>query len=130
LTRKHAPHQWAIIQTELGTALQELGKGESGMAHLEEAVAAYREALQEIDRAHVPLKWAGIQNILGRALEKLGARETGTARLEEAVEAYREALQEFNEERAPYYRQDAQESLERVQALLSRKAQADTSSGK
>jgi hypothetical protein len=78
----------------------------------------------------MPLKWAGLQNILGRVLENLGQRESGTALLEEAVEAYREALQGFNEERAPYYRQDAQESLERVQALLSRKAQADTSSGK
>ena len=71
-----------------------LGARESGTARLEEAVAAFREALQENTRARVPLHWAMTQMNLGNALETLGERESGTARLEEAVAAYREALQE------------------------------------
>ena len=69
-----------------------LGERESGTARLEEAVAAYREALQEKTRERVPLDWAMTQNNLGTALQTLGERESGTARLEEAVAAFRAAL--------------------------------------
>jgi hypothetical protein len=61
---------------------------------LEEAVAAYRDALMEQTRARVPLAWATTQNNLGNALQALGGWESGTARLEEAVAAYRDALME------------------------------------
>ena len=68
---------------------------------LEEAVAAFREALKEWTRERVPLDWAMTQNNLGVALWRLGERESGTARLEEAVAAYREALKERTRERVP-----------------------------
>ena len=71
-----------------------LGERESGTARLEEAVAAYRAALEERTRERVPLHWAMTQNNLGNALLTLGERESGTARLEEAVAAYRAALEE------------------------------------
>ncbi len=67
-----------------------------GTANLEEAVAAYREALKEWTRERAPLQWAMTQNNLGLALETLGERESGAAKLEEAVAAYREALKEWN----------------------------------
>jgi hypothetical protein len=38
--------------------LADLGRRESGTAKLEEAVAAYREALKERTRERVPLDWA------------------------------------------------------------------------
>ncbi len=78
-----------------------LGERESGTARLEEAVAAYRAALEERTRERVPLDWAMTQNNLGNALETLGERESGTARLEEAVAAYRAALEERTRERVP-----------------------------
>jgi hypothetical protein len=59
-----------------------MGERENGTAQLEEAVAAYREALQELTRAR-PLQWAMTQMNLGSALVSLGERESGTARLEE-----------------------------------------------
>src|ERR1700736_3884492 len=68
---------------------------------LEEAAAAYREALKESRRERVPLGWAGTQNNLGLALWRLGERESGTAKLEEAVAAFREALQELTRARVP-----------------------------
>ena len=73
---------------------------QGGTAKLEEAVAAYRAALEET-RERVPLGWAMTQNNLGNALRALGERESGTARLEEAVAAYRAALQERTRERVP-----------------------------
>jgi tetratricopeptide (TPR) repeat protein len=79
-----------------------LGRRESGTARLEEAVAAYRAALEERTRERVPLDWATTQYNLGNALQELGERESGTARLEEAVLAYQAALQERTRERVPY----------------------------
>ncbi|MHA6325731.1 hypothetical protein, partial [Roseivivax sp. CAU 1753] len=93
--------QKGATQNDLGIALQTLGARESGTARLEEAVTAYRDALQEVTRDRVPLDWAGTQNNLGNALRTLGARESGTARLEEAVIAYRDALQERTRDRVP-----------------------------
>ena len=90
------------VQWQVGAlaALWRLGQRESGTARLEEAVQAYRAALEERTRERVPLAWAATQSNLGVALETLG-RESGTARLEEAVAAYRAALQEYTRERVP-----------------------------
>ncbi len=99
--RERVPLGWAATQDSLGVALARLGERESGTAKLEEAVAAYREALKERTRERVPLAWAGTQNNLGIALAGLGDHESGTAKLEEAVAAYREALKEWARERVP-----------------------------
>jgi tetratricopeptide (TPR) repeat protein len=88
------PLAWAATQNNLGLALSRLGARESGTAKLDEAVAAYREALGERTRERVPLDWAATQNNLGNALVSLG-------KLEEAVAAYREALMEQTRERVP-----------------------------
>jgi tetratricopeptide (TPR) repeat protein len=82
------PLQWAATQNNLGNALMRLGERESGTARLEEAVAAYRAALEEWTSDRVPFDWAMAQNNLGIALRMLGERESGTARLEEAVAAW------------------------------------------
>ena len=74
------PLDWAATQTNLGTALLALGRRENGTDRLEQAVAAYRAALEEYARDRVPLDWALIQNNLGGALAALGERESGTAR--------------------------------------------------
>jgi hypothetical protein len=47
-----------MTQVKLGHALAMLGSRESGTPRLEEAVAAYGEALKERTREHVPLEWA------------------------------------------------------------------------
>jgi hypothetical protein len=65
----------------LGNTLLKLGQREAGTARLNEAVAAYREALKAQTRERVPLEWAKTQMNLGNALSALGEREVGTARL-------------------------------------------------
>ena len=57
--------------TPNGLALWRLGERESGTGRLEEAVTAYRAALEEQTRERVPLDWAMTQNNLGNALERL-----------------------------------------------------------
>src|SRR5262245_44325126 len=101
--RERVPLDWARAQANLGKSLQTLGKHEKGTEKLEEAIAAYREALKEWTRERVPLDWAIMQDNLGSALRDLGERESGTARLEEAVTAHREALKEHIRERVPLY---------------------------
>ena len=91
----------ALLHMALGTALVTLGERESGTARLEQAVAAFTEALKERIRARVPLDWADTQNNLGAALAALGERESGTARLEQAVAAFTEALKERTRARVP-----------------------------
>ena len=59
----------------LGATLATLGERESGTARLEEAVAAYRAALEEWTRERVPLQWAMTQKNLGNALGARRARE-------------------------------------------------------
>jgi tetratricopeptide (TPR) repeat protein len=86
---------------DLGVALLTLGERESGTARLEQAVAAFRAALQEFTHNRVPRNWATTQNNLGNALGTLGARESGTTRLEEAVTAYRAALEERTRDLVP-----------------------------
>jgi tetratricopeptide (TPR) repeat protein len=90
-----------IAANDLAVSLSTLGARESGTARLEEAVAAFRAALEERTRERVPRNWATTQNNLGTALWSLGARESGTARLEEAVAAFRAALEERTRERVP-----------------------------
>ena len=113
----------------LGNALETLGERESGTARLEEAVAAYRDALQERPRDRVPLQWAQTQNNLGLALETLGARESGTARLEEAVAAYRDALQERPRDRVPLQWAQTQNNLGDALATLGGTRERDGAAG-
>jgi tetratricopeptide (TPR) repeat protein len=84
---------WATTQNNLGTALLTLGERESGTKRLEEAVEAYRAALQERTRERVPLQWAATQNNLGNALRTLGERTHDRAKLEAARKAVNAAFE-------------------------------------
>jgi tetratricopeptide (TPR) repeat protein len=101
-TRNRLPWiPWAMTQMNLGAALQTLGEREGSAARLEEAVAAYRAALDEYTRDQASLQWALTQMNLGNVLQTLGAREGSAARLEEAVAAYRAGLEGCTRERVP-----------------------------
>lgn len=97
-----------------------LGERESGTARLEEAMEAYRAALQETRRELVPLDWAMTQNNLGNALRVLGEHDRDTARLVEAIDVLRSALDEFTPENAPAWHDMAQYNLAKAEAALKR----------
>jgi tetratricopeptide (TPR) repeat protein len=75
----------------LGNALWRLGEREASPERLEQAVAAYRAALEALTRERVPLDWAGTQMNLGNALASLGERERSADLLTEALAALRNA---------------------------------------
>lgn len=93
--------QRGVALNNLGISLKTLGSWEADNQRLEEAVAAYRAALEEHTRDSVPLNWAMTQNNLGNALQEQGARDGDPQRLEAAVAAFRFALEEFTRERLP-----------------------------
>ena len=47
-----------MTQVNLANVLARLGERESGTARLEEALTAYRSALEELTRDRAPLQWA------------------------------------------------------------------------
>jgi hypothetical protein len=69
-----------MIQNNLGTALAGLGERESGTVRLEEAVAAFREALKERTRERVPLAWASTQKNLESTIRVLDQRKAANTK--------------------------------------------------
>jgi hypothetical protein len=63
-----------------------LGEPESGTARLEEAVAAYREALREATRERVPLYWATSTGGRGIALMLIAERHGDAKKAKLAVQ--------------------------------------------
>jgi tetratricopeptide (TPR) repeat protein len=106
-TRELAPLERPKIKNNLGNALRTLGELEkesapdSGAAHLEEAVAAFGEASDELPRERMPLEWAQTQMNLGNALATLGELKKEPVLLKKAVTTYRDVLQEWTRERVP-----------------------------
>ena len=89
------PSFWAETQNNLGLALWGLGKFAGDTARLEEAVTAYKAALNERTQDAVPADWAMTQNNLGLALCTLGQITGDMGCLEEATTAYRAALKVY-----------------------------------
>ena len=56
--RAQLPMQWAETEGNLGTALEALGKRETGKERYEEAISAFNEALKIYTHDHAPRqKW-------------------------------------------------------------------------
>jgi hypothetical protein len=109
-----------MAQMNLGNALQAPGQRESGATRLEEAVAAYRAALEERTRDRVPLQWATITGNQGVAMMVIAGRNSDAALAEAAmrqIETAYETMQSGGHEQfAAYYRAQ----LPRAQAVRDR----------
>lgn len=92
----------AQIHSHRGDIFTALGAREAGTSHLNEAIAAYHEALKEFTR-FFSLEWAGMQVGRGTALMFVGVRENGTTNLEKAVMDFREALEAFPRDDMPLF---------------------------
>ena len=93
------PVEYAMLQNNLGNALQTLGERGNDQA-LHDAVSAYRAALEVYSRDSAPTDWAAMQNNLGTVLHKLGERGDDQS-LRDAVSAYRAALEVRTRASAP-----------------------------
>ena len=113
------PLHWAMTQNNLGTALWSLGERESGTGKLEEAVAAYREALKERTRERVPLDWAMTQHGLANALATLAKRQKNTPRMKEALACMQRAAEAYGESGESYWLPIAQQRILEIKAELT-----------
>ena len=109
-----------MTQNGLGNALSDLGRRESGTRQLEEAVAAYREALKEQTRERVPLQWARSFGNEGIALMLLAERRGDAGMAETALSQINVALETMRDggdaPSAAYY----ERQLSRARALVAR----------
>ncbi|MBC6445421.1 MAG: tetratricopeptide repeat protein, partial [Alphaproteobacteria bacterium GM202ARS2] len=118
--REDVPLDWASTQMNLGNALSTLGERESGTERLEQAVDAYRAALEESTRERVPLQWAMTQNNLGNALADLGERRQKRAELEAALMAMKGAVDVYlNEALQTHHERYFKERIEEIEASLA-----------
>ena len=85
LTRERAPLEWATTQINLGSALLIIGERESGTTKLEEALAAYREALKDLTYELAPSLWAITVGSQGVVLMHLADRRADATLAEGAV---------------------------------------------
>jgi hypothetical protein len=69
---------WAGTQNNLGNALADLGARAGDTAALQDAVTAFRAALEVRTREASPMDWAMTQNNLGNALAATSAPARAT----------------------------------------------------
>jgi CHAT domain-containing protein/tetratricopeptide (TPR) repeat protein len=93
LTHEHYPLQWAVVQSNLGTAYLERAGG-TRAENVERAIAALTAALAVLTAAAAPIQCAQTQNTLGTAYRErsLGNRAEN---FETAMACYTSALRVF-----------------------------------
>jgi tetratricopeptide (TPR) repeat protein len=122
IKRRDMPVEWGLIQNELGTVhltcAARGGQGGQDRKHLDEAVTAFRKALEAGNPDNRPLDWGAKQNNLGTALAALSERDMAPDRLDEAISAFKAALIAYQEASAPFYIVGVRRNLARVEAML------------
>ncbi len=86
---------------DYGNIMATLASSRSDTLFLDEAVAAYHDAMVLLRRDLFPKDWAMAQLNLGIALNKLANRADDTAKRDEALQAFHNALLEYDRERFP-----------------------------
>jgi tetratricopeptide (TPR) repeat protein len=92
-----------MSQMNIGSALRALGERESGMARLDEAVSAFREASKENTRERVPLDWATTQFNLALVYSALFDKTRKRQYLDDALKVVVGALEEYRMANAAFY---------------------------
>jgi Tetratricopeptide repeat len=114
------PLDWAMTQNNLGDALRRLGERDNGTTQLEQAAAAYREALKERRRERVPLDWVESFGNEGVVLMLVAERSGDIVMAETALSQINTAFVTMrdggNAPSAAYYEQQ----LPRARALVAR----------
>jgi tetratricopeptide (TPR) repeat protein len=118
--RERVPLDRAMTQNNLGAALYLLGERESGTARLEEAVAAYRDALKEYTRERVPLDWAKSFGNEGVALMLLAERKLDATMAETALSQINTAFETMRDGGHAPYAAYYEERLPRARAIVAR----------
>jgi tetratricopeptide (TPR) repeat protein len=109
---------WAMTQNNLGAALQSLGRREESPQLLEEAIAAYENALKVITREKMPMSWAMTLANLAAARMTLadGIGDIEIAAL--ALDDFNEVVEFFRDVSHAQYMELAEDQRKKAQALV------------
>ncbi|HTO79940.1 MAG TPA: hypothetical protein VMJ31_09230, partial [Methylocystis sp.] len=102
------------------TTLEAIGERESGVATLQQAVAAFREALKERTRERVPLDWAMSYGNQGVAMMRLSERTKNAAMAKAAVAQISVAYETMRAAGHAPYAAFYEARLPEAQAILQR----------
>ena len=90
----------------------------SSTTRLEEAIEAFRAALQERTRERVPLQWAYSEQGLANALRAVAMRQKHAAQMTEALTCMRSAAEVYQQSKETYWLPVAQRSVAEMEAEL------------
>jgi tetratricopeptide (TPR) repeat protein len=96
-----APQIRARLNKNLGIAAADLARYQDKTENLFVAIAAYKQALLDLDPAAEPKQYAAAQNNLATAYWNLAQDSEPAANLKSAIEAYTRALSCYSPEREP-----------------------------
>ena len=90
------PHNYAMIQNNLGSAYGDMARFRTPLESLEQSVAAYESALRYRQLHDDPARYAATQNNLGTAYWNLAQHQQTVRRLKQSIAAYFEALRYYS----------------------------------
>jgi tetratricopeptide (TPR) repeat protein len=99
--RAAAPMTWDALHHNRGLALVMLANREGSTERLEQAIGAFRKALEGRNSDFDDDGWAWTQNQLGMALLSLGAETSSAVNLTEAVHVFSALLSSWQREKTP-----------------------------
>ncbi|HID83451.1 MAG TPA: hypothetical protein EYH06_04370 [Chromatiales bacterium] len=99
--RKQEPLEWAALQNSLGNILAALGQHQRDEDLYNKAIAAFNNALRELDQDNKPQDWASTHYNLGTATQALGRQLSDSKLLKKSIDAYTNALLEWTREKTP-----------------------------
>ncbi len=100
--------------------MRALGERASGTARLEEAVTAYRAALEEYTRDRVPLDWAATWGNMGEAMTVFADRSNDLAMARQALHQLEEAEAALREGGHKHFATYSADRIPRAQAVIDR----------
>ncbi len=95
-TRERDPLEWAMAELNLGAALNQLSALNLQLPPLQEAAAAYKNALAVYQARSDSLDSATVQLQLGRTFQQIANHEAGTDSLRRAADYCRAAVKGFD----------------------------------
>ncbi len=97
--KENSFENWAETQNDLGVALQAIYESDANL--IDEAISAFRNALQQFTQEKDPTNWAETKSNLGEALQRLGELNGDTDLMEQAKTEFESALEVYTRERFP-----------------------------
>lgn len=123
------PHNYAMIQNNLGSAYGDMARFRTPAESLEQSVAAYESALHYRQLQDDPARYAATQNNLGTAYWNLAQHQQPVRRLKQSIASYFEALRYYSPDCEPMHYAMIQNNLGTAYWNLAQQPQANLGVG-